>query len=81
MDLPEFRMKNLLQEEIELITEKEFSFAVECCVRGYIFQSFWEAPIGSVLIAKHEEFAISLVNYLIRRQYFYFLHVFLGITG
>ena len=52
-------MKNLLQEEIELIIEKEFSFAVECCVRGYIFQSFWEAPIGSVLIAKHEEFAIS----------------------
>ena len=47
MDLPEIHMKNLLQEEIEVIIEKEFSFTFECCVRGYhIFQSFWEAPDG-----------------------------------
>ena len=65
-------MKHLLQEEIKVIIEKEFSFTVECCFRGcYIFQSFWEAPAGSVLIAKHEDnpqslihdkFAIALVN-------------------
>ena len=63
-------MKHLLQ--VEVIIEKEFSFAVECCVHGYhIFQSFWIAPVGSVLIAKHEDdpqslihdkFAIALVN-------------------
>ena len=33
-------MKHLLQEEIKVIIEKEFSFTVECGVRGYhIFQS------------------------------------------
>ena len=72
MDLPEFHMKYLLQEGIEVIIEKEFSFTVEYCVRGYhIFQSFWEAPVGSVLIAKHQDdpqslihdkFAVALVN-------------------
>ena len=58
--------------EIEVILEIEFSFTVDCCVRGYhIFKSFWEAPIGSVLNTKHEvdlqssihdKFAIALVN-------------------
>ena len=49
-------MKHLLQEETKVIIEKEFSFSVECCPRGYhIFQSFWEAPVGSVLIVKHED--------------------------
>ena len=72
MDLPEFHMKDIVQEEIEVIMEKEFSFTLECCVRGYhIFQSFWESPVGSVLITKHEDdpqslihdkFAIALVN-------------------
>ena len=52
-------MKHLLQEEFE----KEFSFAVECCVRGYhFFQSFWEASVSSVLIAKHEDDPHSLVH-------------------
>ena len=70
--LVKFHMKHLLQEETKVIIEKEFSFTVECCVRGYhIFQSSWEAPVGSVLIAKHEygpqsliddKFAIALVN-------------------
>ena len=53
------------------VIEKEFSFTVECYVRGYhIFKSFWEAPVSSILIAKHEDpqslihdkFPISLVN-------------------
>ena len=54
------------------VIEKEFSFNVECYVRGYhIFQSFWESPVSSILIAKHEDdpqslihrkFAIALVN-------------------
>ena len=63
MDLPEFYVKHLLQEEIEVIIEKEFSVTVECCIRGYhIFQSFWEAPVGSVLIAKHEDNTQSLIH-------------------
>ena len=63
MDLPEFYVKHLLQEEIEVIIEKEFSVTVECCIRGYhIFQSFWEAPVGSVLIAKHEDNPQSLIH-------------------
>ena len=63
MDLPEIHMKNLLQEEIEVIIEKEFSFTFECCVRGYhIFQSFWEAPDGSVLITKPEDDPQSLIH-------------------
>ena len=72
INLPEYHMKHLLQEEIEVIIEKKFSFTVECCVRGYhIFRSFWEAPVGSVLMAKyeddpqsliHDKFAIALVN-------------------
>ena len=65
-------MKHLLQEEIEFILEKEFSFTIACFVRGYhIFKSSWEAPVGSILIAKHEvdpqslihnKFAAALVN-------------------
>ena len=72
MNLPEFHMKHLLQEEIDVIIEKEFPFTVEYCVRGYhISQSFWQVPVDSVLIAKHEDdsqslihdkFAIALVN-------------------
>ena len=63
MDLPEFHIKHLLQEEIEVIIEKVFSFTVECCVRGYhIFHSFWEAPVGLVLIAKHEDDPLSLIH-------------------
>lgn len=47
-------MKHLLLEEIEVLIEKEFSFIVDNCFRGYhIFKLFWEAPVGSVLIAKH----------------------------
>ena len=63
MDLAEFHMKHLLQEEIEVIIKKKFPFAVECCVRGYhIFQSFWVAPVRSVLIAKHEDDPQSLIH-------------------
>ena len=47
-------MKHLLLEEIEVIIEKELSFTVDNCVRGcHIFKLLWEAPVGSVLIAKH----------------------------
>ena len=39
--------------EIEIITETESTFEVDCCVRGYHYlKSFWEASIGSVLVAK-----------------------------
>ena len=72
MDLPEFHIKSLLQKEIEVTLKKEFSFTVDCCICGYhIFTSFWEAPVGSVLITKHEvdlqslihdKFAIALVD-------------------
>ena len=72
MNLPEFHMKHLLQEEIEFILGREFYFTVECCIRYYhIFKSFWETPVLSILIAKHEadpqslihdKFAIALVN-------------------
>ena len=65
-------MNHLLQEEIEVIIDKESSFIVECCVPGYhTFQFFWEALVGSVLIADpeddlqsliHDKFAIALVN-------------------
>ena len=48
--------KYLLEEEIEIFLEKQFVFAVNCCVRGYhFFKSFWDDPIGSVLSAKHED--------------------------
>ena len=55
--------KYLLEEEIEIFLEKEFVFAVNCCVRGYhIFKSLWDAPIGSILSAKHEDDPQSLVH-------------------
>ena len=55
MDLSGFHMKHLLWEEIEVILEKEFPFTIDFCFRGYHnFKSFWEAPVVSVLIAKHE---------------------------
>ena len=55
MDLPEFQMKHLLQEEVEIILKKELSFTVDCCVRScHVFKSFWEAPVGSILTSKHK---------------------------
>ena len=37
--------------------------AVNCCVPGYhIFKSFWDAPFGSILSAKHEDDPQSLVH-------------------
>ena len=55
MILSEYHMKHLLEEEIEILLERELTFEVDCCVREYhIFDSFWDAPIGSVLMAKHE---------------------------
>ena len=72
MNFPEFHIKHLLQEEIEVIMRKNYLLPLNAGVRGYhIFQSFWEAPVGSLLIAKHEDdpqsliydnFAIALVN-------------------
>ena len=63
MALTQWQEKYLLEEEIEIFLEKEFVFAVNCCVRGYhIFKSFWDAPIGSVLSAKHENDPQSLVH-------------------
>ena len=44
---------------------------MNCCVRGYIFKSFWDAIIGSILPTKHEDnpqflvhnkYAIALIN-------------------
>ena len=36
---------------------------MNCCVHGYhIFKSFWDAPIGSILSAKHEDDPQSLVH-------------------
>ena len=36
---------------------------MKCCVRGYyIFKSFWDALIGSILSAKHEDDPQSLVH-------------------
>ena len=56
MALTQWQQKYLLEEEIEIFLEKEFVFAVNCCVRDYhIFNSFWDAPIDSVLSAKHED--------------------------
>ena len=63
MALTQWQEKYLLEEEIEIFLEKEFVFAVNCCVRGYhIFKSFWDAPIGSILSAKHEDDPESLVH-------------------
>ena len=46
-----------------MFLEKEFVFAVNCFARGYhIFKSFWDAPIGSVLSAKHEDDTQSLIH-------------------
>ena len=63
MALTQWQEKYLLEEEIEIFLEKEFVFAVNCCVRGYhIFKSLWDAPIGSILSAKHEDDPQSLVH-------------------
>ena len=63
MALTQWQEKYLLEEEIEIFLQKEFVFAVNCCVRGYhIFKSFWDAPIGSILSAKHEDDPQSLVH-------------------
>ena len=41
MVLTQWQEAYLLEEEIEIFLEKEFSFAVNCCVRGcHIFKSF-----------------------------------------
>ena len=61
--LTQWQEKYLLEEEIEIFLQKEFVFAVNCCFRGYhIFKSFWHAPIGSILSAKHEDDPQSLVH-------------------
>ena len=53
----------MLEEEIEIFLEKEFVFAGNCFVRRYhIFKSFLDAPIGSILSAKHEHDPQSLVH-------------------
>ena len=63
MNFPEFHMKHLLQEEIEVIMRKNYLLPLNAGVLGYhIFQSFWEAPVGSLLIAKHEDDAQSLIH-------------------
>ena len=55
--------KYLLEEEIEIVLEREFNFEIDCCVRGYhVFKSYWEAPIGLVLVAKHEDDPQSLIH-------------------
>ena len=53
----------MLEEEIEIFLEKEIVFAGNCFVRRYhIFKSFLDAPIGSILSAKHEHDPQSLVH-------------------
>ena len=54
MALTQWQENYLLEEETEIFQEKELVFAANCCVRGYhIFKSFWNAPIVSILSAKH----------------------------
>ena len=56
-------MQYLLEEKREIVLDRECTFEVDCYVRGYqIFKSFWDAPIGSVLAAKHEDDPQSLVH-------------------
>ena len=63
MALTQWQEKYLLGEEKEIFQEKEFVFAVNCCVHGYhIFKPFWDAPVGSILSAKHEDDRQSLVH-------------------
>ena len=62
MALTQWQEKYLL-EEIEIFLEKEFVFAVNCCVCGFhIFKLFRDAPIGSILSAKYEDDPQSLVH-------------------
>ena len=35
MELTQWQEKHLLEEEIKIFLEKEFVFAVNCCVHGY----------------------------------------------
>ena len=66
MELTQWQEKHLLEEEIKIFLEKEFVFAVNCCVHGYhIFKSFWNAPVGSVLSAKHGDY----LKYLVHNKY------------
>ena len=63
MDLPEFHMKHLLQEEIEVILEDNFSLPLTTAfVIIFIFKPFWEAPVGSILIAEHDVDPQSLIH-------------------
>ena len=63
MTLTQWQEEYLLEEEIEIFLKKEFVFVVSCCVRGYhIFKPFWDAPIGSILSAKHYDDPQSLVH-------------------
>ena len=63
MALTQWLQKYLLEEEIAIFLEKGFVFAANCCVRGYhIFKSFWNAPIGSILSAKHKDDPQPLVH-------------------
>ena len=63
MALTQWQEKYLLEEEIKIFLEKEFVFAVNCCVRGnHIFKSFCDAPIGSILSVEHEDDPQSLVQ-------------------
>ena len=56
-------MQYLLEEKIEIVLDREYTFEVDCFVREYyIFNSFWDAPIGSVLVSKHEDDPQSLVH-------------------
>ena len=42
---------------------KKAFFTTDCCVCGYhIFKSFWEAPLGLILITKHEVDPQSLIQ-------------------
>ena len=63
MTLTQCQEKYLLEEEIEIFLEKKIDFVVNCCVCGYhIFKSFCDAPIGSILSAKHEDDPQCLVR-------------------
>ena len=42
---------------------KKAFFTTDCCVCGYhIFKSFWEAPLGSIVITKNEVDPQSLIQ-------------------
>ena len=58
------QIKYLLDEEVEILLKyNSFYVTVNCSVSGhYIFKSYWDAPIVSMLSVKHEDHLQSLIH-------------------